>query len=108
MDFRTQESVAARRSESPNLFTLADIFLWSAEHVAVLTLASARSAIEDSLSGANGLLNSSDLQEVAAVQASVVGSTLDTAFNYSRFLYEITARTQEELARAFESGHDRR
>jgi phasin family protein len=101
--FTTPETFAsANKATVDALLTVANAALASAERIAALNLNTARSVIEDSVANTKALLGAKDAQEIVALQASSVQPNVEKAVAYSRSIYEISAQTQEELAKLFE------
>ena len=102
--FKTPEQFAsANKATVDSLLSLANTALASAERIAALNLNTARSVLEDSVSGAKALLAAKDPQEAMAIQASLTQPNVEKAAAYSRSVYEISAQTQEELSKMVEA-----
>jgi len=100
--FKTPEQLAtANKATVDSLLSLANTALASAERIAALNLNTARSLMEDSVSGAKALMGAKDVQE--AIQASLAQPNVEKAVAYSRSVYEISAQTQEELSKMVEA-----
>ena len=98
--FTTPEQFAsANKSTVDSLLALANTALASAERIAALNLNTARSVLEDGVSGAKALLGAKDVQEALSIQASLAQPNVEKAVAYSRSVYEISAQTQEELSK---------
>ena len=98
-----EQFVAANKTNVETLLTLANTALASAERIAALNLNTARSVLEDSVSGAKALMSAKDPQEAMAIQASLTQPNVEKAAAYSRSVYEISAQTQEELSKMVEA-----
>lgn len=98
-----EQFAAANKATVDSLLSVANAALASAERIAALNLNTARSILEDSVSGAKALLAAKDPQEALSIQAALVQPNVEKAVAYSRSVYEITAQTQEELAKTIES-----
>ena len=102
--FKTPEQFAsANKATVDSLLSLANTALASAERIAALNLNTARSVLEDSVSGAKALMSAKDPQEAMAIQASLTQPNVEKAAAYSRSVYEISAQTQEELSKMVEA-----
>ena len=102
--FTTPEQfAAANKATVDSLLSVANTALASAERIAALNLNAARSALEDTASGVKSVLSAKDPQEALAVQSSLAQPAVEKAVAYSRSVYEITAQTQQELAKMVEA-----
>ena len=102
--FTTPEQfAAANKATVDSLLSLANTALASAERIAALNLNTARSVMEDSVSGAKALMGAKDVQEALSIQASLAQPNVEKAVAYSRSVYEISAQTQEELSKMVEA-----
>ena len=102
--FTTPEQfAAANKATVDSLLSVANTALASAERIAALNLNTARSMMEDSVSGAKALMGAKDVQEALSIQASLAQPNVEKAVAYSRSVYEITAQTKEELAKMVEA-----
>ena len=102
-NFTTPEQFAsANKATVDSLLSLANTALASAERIAALNLNTARSVIEDSVSGAKAMMGAKDVQEALSIQASLTQPNVEKAVAYSRSVYEISAQTQEELSKMVE------
>ena len=102
--FATPEQfAAANKATVDSLLTLANTALASAERIAALNLNTARSIIEDSVANSKAILGVKDVQEAIALQSTIAQPAVEKAVAYSRSVYEISAQTQEEVAKVFES-----
>jgi phasin family protein len=101
--FKTPEQfAAANKATVDSLLSLANTALASAERIAALNLNTARSVMEDSVSGAKAMMGAKDVQEALSIQASLAQPNVEKAVAYSRSVYEISAQTQEELSKMVE------
>ena len=102
--FTTPEQfAAANKATVDSLLSVANTALASAERIAALNLNTARSVLEDSVSGTKALLGAKDAQEALSIQASLAQPNVEKAVAYSRSVYEISAQTQEELSKLVEA-----
>jgi phasin family protein len=92
--FKTPEQfAAANKATVDSLLSLANTAPASAERIAALNLNTARSVMEDSVSGAKALMGAKDVQEALSIQASLAQPNVEKAVAYSRSVYEISAQT---------------
>uniref|UniRef100_Q47AI0 Phasin n=1 Tax=Dechloromonas aromatica (strain RCB) TaxID=159087 RepID=Q47AI0_DECAR len=103
-NFTTPEQFAsANKATVDSLLSVANAALASAERIAALNLNTARSVLEDSVSGTKALLGAKDVQEAISIQASLAQPNVEKAVAYSRSVYEISAQAQEELSKSIEA-----
>ena len=101
---KTPEQFAtANKAAVDSMLSLANTALASAERIAALNLNTARSILEDSVSGTKAILGAKDPQEAMTIQASLAQPNVEKAVAYSRSIYEISAQTQEEVTKMLES-----
>jgi phasin family protein len=103
MSIKPEQFAAANKATVDSLLSVANTALASAERIAALNLNAARSALEDTASGVKSVLSAKDPQEALAVQSSLAKPAVEKAVAYSRSVYEITAQTQQELAKMVEA-----
>lgn len=103
MTINTEQFAAANKATVDSLLAVANSALASAERIAALNLNTARAALEDSVAGAKSVMGAKDPQEAATIQASLAQPAIEKAVSYSRSMYEITAQSQEELAKMVEA-----
>ena len=102
--FKTPEQfAAANKSTVDSLLSLANTALASAERIAALNLNTARSMMEDSVSGAKAMMGAKDVQEAMSIQASLAQPNVEKAVAYSRSAYEISVQTQQEFTKMVEA-----
>ena len=97
-----EQFAAANKATVDALLTVANAALASAERIAALNLNTARSMIEDSVANTKALMGAKDVQEAVSIQSSLAQPNVEKAVAYSRSVYEISAQTQEELAKLVE------
>ncbi len=93
---------AANKAGIETLLMLANTAFASTERLAALNLNIARSVIEDSVSGAKGLVGVKSPQELLGYQTSLAQPAVEKAVAYSRSLYEIASQTRQEVSKLFE------
>ena len=103
MSINQDQFIAANKAAVDSLMAVANAALSSAERIAALNLDTARSTLEQSVSGAKALAGAKNAQEAAAIQASLAQPGIEQAVAYSRSVYEITSEAQQQLAKVVES-----
>ena len=98
-----EQFATANKAAVDSMLSLANTALASAERIAALNLNTARSVLEDSVSGAKAVMGAKDAQEAITIQASLAQPNVEKAVAYSRSVYEISAQTQEELTKMLEA-----
>jgi phasin family protein len=102
--YTTPEQFAgANKANVETLLTIANTAFASAERLAALNLNTARTILEDSVNNAKTLLAAKDVQELVSMQAALAQPAFEKAVAYSRSVYEITAQTQDEFSKIFDS-----
>jgi phasin family protein len=99
----TEQLVAANKATVDSLLAVANTALSSAERIAALNLNTARAALDDTVAGVQSVLSAKDPQAAFAAQKSLAQPAVDKAVAYSRSVYEITAQTQQVLAKMVEA-----
>ncbi|MBL8427189.1 MAG: phasin family protein [Dechloromonas sp.] len=103
MSISPEQLAAANKATVDSLLSVANTALASAERIATLNLNTARSALEDTASGVKSVLEAKDPKEALAAQSALAQPAVEKAVAYSRSVYEITAETQQELAKMVEA-----
>ncbi|MDP3441124.1 MAG: phasin family protein [Azonexus sp.] len=103
MSINTEQFAAANKATVDSLLSVANTALASAERIAALNLNTARSALEDTVSGVKTVLGAKDPQAALAAQSSLAQPAVEKAVAYSRSAYEITSEAQQELAKVIEA-----
>jgi phasin family protein len=103
MSINPEQFAAANKAAVDSLLSVANTALASAERIANLNLETARSVVEDSVSGTKALLGAKDAKEALSIQASLAQPNVEKAVAYSRSIYEISAQTQEEISKLVEA-----
>ena len=98
-----EQFATANKAAVDSMLSLANTALASAERIAALNLNTARSVLEDSVSGAKAIMGAKDAQEALTIQASLAQPNVEKAVAYSRSVYEISAQTQEEITKMLEA-----
>ncbi|OMG52341.1 granule-associated-like protein [Azonexus hydrophilus] len=103
MTINTEQFAAANKATVDSLLSVANTALASAERIAALNLNTARAALEDTVSGVKTVMDAKDPQAALAAQKALAQPAVEKAVAYSRSVYEITAQTQQELAKMVEA-----
>jgi len=103
MTAHTEKFAAANNATVDSLLSVANTALASAERIASLNLDTARSVLEDSVSGVKALLAAKDPKEALAVQTSLAQPAVEKAVAYARSLYEISTESQQEFAKLIQA-----
>ena len=103
MSINAEQFTAANKATVDSLLSVANTALASAERIAALNLNTARSALEDSVSGVKSVMGAKDPQAALAAQSALAQPAVDKAVAYARSAYEITSETQQELAKMVEA-----
>jgi phasin family protein len=102
--FATPEQlVSANKANVESLLTLANTAFASAERLAALNLNVARSALEDYVANIKAVLSVKDPQEFMSLQTTLAQPAVEKIVSYSRSVYEISAQTQEEFSKVWET-----
>lgn len=103
MSLNTEQFTAANRATVDSLLSVANTALASAERIAALNLNTVRASLEDTASGVQSVIGAKDPQAALAAQGALAQPAVEKAVAYSRSMAEITAQTQQELARMVEA-----
>lgn len=103
MNFNAEQFTAANKATVDSLLAVSNTALASAERILALNMDIARSAIEDSASGAKALLHAKDVNDVVSIQTSLTQPAIEKALDYTRSIYEVAARSQEEMSKLLEA-----
>jgi phasin family protein len=103
MSINNEQFAAANKATVDSLLSVANTALASAERIAALNLNTVRASMEDSISGVKAVLGAKDPQQALAAQTALAQPAVEKAVAYSRSAYEITAQSQQELAKMIEA-----
>ena len=103
MSINTEQFTAANKATVDSLLSVSNTALASAERIAALNLNTARAALEDTVSGVKSVMDAKDPKAALAAQTALAQPAVDKAVAYSRSVYEISAQTQQELAKMVEA-----
>lgn len=81
---------------------LASICMESAEQLLKLQLAAAKAALEENAKNAKALLETNDVQKLMTLRSSLAESSLERAMGFSRDVYDVASRTQQEITQLME------
>lgn len=98
-----EQVVAANKANVEALLSFANSAFGSAEKLAALNLNTARAALEDSMANTKALLSAKDLQEVVTLQSGFAQPGMEKVVAYSKSVYEISSKTQEEVSKLVEA-----
>ncbi|TXT24585.1 MAG: phasin [Rhodocyclaceae bacterium] len=101
MSINPEQFAAANKATVDSLLSVANTALASAERA--LNLNTARAALEDTVSGVKSVMGAKDPKEALAAQTALAQPAVEKAVAYSRSVYEITAQTQQDLAKMVEA-----
>lgn len=104
MSYLTQEQLAAaNKANLETLFGLTGKALEGVEKLVELNLEVVKAALADAAQNAKAALAVKDVQELLALQATLLQPSADKATAYSRQLYEVLAATGAEFTKAAEA-----
>lgn len=104
MSYLTQEQiVAANKANLETLFGLTNKAFEGVEKLVELNLQVAKATLSETADNAKAALAVKDVQELLALQASLLQPSAEKAAAYSRHLYDIAAATGAEFTKATEA-----
>jgi len=80
----------------------ANIYMESAEQLLRLQLDAAKAALDENAKNAKALLDARDPQQVMALRTKLAESNMEKAMDFSRSVYEVASKAQQEIARLLE------
>ena len=98
-----EQMLAAQKANLETLFGLTQKAVEGIEKLEEHNLQATKAALSDSAGNAQAMLNVKDVQELVALQASMLQPLAEKATAYSRALYEIASGAGAEIAKAAES-----
>ena len=98
-----EQIVAAQKANADTAFGLTSKAFEGLEKLVALNLQVAKSALADTSSQAQAVLNVKDAQELLALQAGLAKPAADKAAAYSREVYAVATATGAEFTKAFEA-----
>ena len=102
--FATPEKFTAySKANVESVLTLANTAFAGMERLTALNLNTSRSMLEDSMGNVKSLLAATDPNAAISLPANFVQPMVERMVAYSRSVYEISAQTQQEFTKAFES-----
>ncbi len=102
--FTTPEQfIAPSKVMLNNLTTLVSNIAARSERLTALNLNTARAVLEDSVAGAQTLMDAKSPQELAELEAALPHPMIDKALAYARSVYEIATEGQHEIAALFDA-----
>jgi phasin family protein len=104
MNYLTQDQiVAANKANLETLFGLTNKAFEGVEKLVELNLQVAKAALGEAAENTKAVLAVKDVQELLALQASMLQPSAEKAAAYSRHLYDIAAATGAEVTKTAES-----
>ena len=98
-----EQILAAQKAQVATLFDLSSKALVSVEKLNELNLQAAKASLSESASHAQAVLSVKDVQELVALQSTVLQPLAEKAASYSRHLYEIATGMGAELSKVAEA-----
>lgn len=98
----TEQMLAAQKAHLETLFGLTQKAFESVEKLVELNVQATKAALTDSAHNTQALMSVKDVQELVALQASLVQPLAEKAAAYSRELYAIASSTGSAFAQAAE------
>ena len=99
----TEQIVESQKAQLAALFDLSNKAMSSIEKLAELNLQASRAALADGASQTQALLSVKDVQELMALQSSLLQPLAEKAASYSRNLYDIATTVGGEITKVAES-----
>ena len=98
-----EQVLAAQKANVETLFGLSAKAFEGVEKLVELNLQVARAALTEAQDNTRAALSVKDVQELLALQASLLQPSAEKAVAYSRHVYDIAAATNAEVVRAAET-----
>ena len=90
------------KSSIESALRFAKVSMDGAERLVKLQLDAAKATLDENTRNAQSLMDAKDLQEMIALRARLTETSVESAINYSRNVYEMASQTQAELTRLME------
>ncbi|MDF1483826.1 phasin family protein [Ramlibacter sp. H39-3-26] len=103
MSMTPEQLLASQKANADTLFDLTNKAFEGIEKLVELNLTASRAALADAASQTQALFGVKDVQELLALQASLLQPLAEKSAAYSRHLYEIASGTGTEFGKAIES-----
>ena len=97
MSLSQQDFVDAHKANIDSILSLASAAFEGSEQLLALNLNTARALLEDSLSHGKSLSGVKDLQDAFSINIAFGQPLVEKAIAYSRGIYEISSRTNEQF-----------
>jgi phasin family protein len=97
-----EQLIALSKANIDVAVRFANVALQGAERLIDLQLAAAKSALAEGVTSAKALTTVKDVQDLAALKATVIQPNVDKANSYARGFYDVAAATQAELNKLVE------
>jgi phasin family protein len=101
--FTAEQMMAAHKANVETLFGLTNKAFEGMEKLVELNLQVAKTSLTESADTTNAVLSVKDVQELLALQASLLQPAAEKAAAYSRHLYDIAAGTNAEVTKVAEA-----
>jgi phasin family protein len=101
--FTADQIIAAQKSNVQTLFGLTGKALESVEKLIDLNVQATKVAVNDAYGSTQAVLGAKDLQELLALQASLLQPLAEKTAAYSRQVYDIASSAGVEIGQSFES-----
>ncbi|GAB4216980.1 MAG: phasin family protein [Rhodoferax sp.] len=102
MYITVDQITAANKANLDTVHSLSTKTFAGFEKLAELNLAAAKAVLTESFAHIQSLAAAKDLQEVLALQTSLVGPSAEKAVSYGRHVYGILVETSAEFTKVFE------
>jgi phasin family protein len=102
MALTADQLIASQKANLDTLFGLTNKAFEGVEKLFELNLTASKVALTEAAGTAQALVSVKDLQELLALQASVVQPLVEKAAGYNRNLYDIAQGTSAEFTKVFE------
>lgn len=103
MNYTVDQFIPTQKTNLDALSGLSQKSFSGFEKLVELNMAETKTAITESLSNLQALIDAKDPQALLALQSSLIQPLIEKSASYSRHLYEIASGTGAELFKAFES-----
>ena len=103
MTLTAEQILASHKANIETLFGLTTKAFEGVEKLVELNLQVAKATLAESAENTKAALAVKDVQELLALQASLLQPSAEKAMAYSRHLYDIASGTSAEFGKAFES-----
>ena len=102
MSINIDHLVSTSKSSIDSYLSLSQIVIDSVEQISALNLSFSRTLLNDQVEHSQSLLSIKSPQEAVSLHSELVQPNSDRLIAYSRALYAISAKTQEEITKLIE------